>query len=128
MRRGLTCRGAAGRGALQAQGVGVLTEIDVRATFHQKLDIEFPPYVILGACNPPLAYQALQAEPDLGLLVPCNVGIHEVGGGARVAFVDPHALLGVAAHPALAPSAGEVRTRLARVAEQLPQEVADEAR
>ena len=114
--------------ALQAQGFGVLTEIDVQATFKKKLDLAFPPYVILGACNPTLAYQALQAEPDLGLLLPCNVVVQEVAGGARVAFVDPQALLGVAANPALASIAGEVHTRLARVAAQLQQEAGDESR
>ena len=115
------------RGALQAQGFGVLTEIDVQATFHKKLDIEFPQYLILGACNPQLAYRALQAEPDLGLLLPCNVVVQEVAGGARVALVDPQALLGVAANPALAEIAGEVRRRLGRVAEQVQQEVDNES-
>lgn len=114
--------------ALQTQGFGVLTEIDVQATFKKKLDIAFPKYVILGACNPSLAYQALQAEPDLGLLLPCNVVVQEVAGGARVALVDPQALLGVAANPALAPISVEVRTRLARVAAQLQQEAGDESR
>ena len=113
--------------ALQTQGFGVLTEIDVQATFRKKLDLAFPKYVILGACNPSLAYQALQAEPDLGLLLPCNVVVQEVAGGARVALVDPQALLGVAANPDLAPLAIEARTRLARVVEQLQTEAAHES-
>lgn len=112
--------------ALQAQGFGVLTEIDVRATFQKKLNVEVPPYRILGACNPSLAYQALQAEPDVGLLLPCNVVVQAVAEGTRVAFVDPQALLGVTANPALEEIAREVRTRLIRVAEQLQQEASAE--
>lgn len=105
--------------ALRAEGFGVLTEIDVRDTLKQKLDVDFKRYIILGACNPPLAYKALQAEPDLGLLLPCNVVIYEEGEGARVAFVDPQVMLGMAANPALQSIADEVRVRLERVAAQL---------
>lgn len=105
--------------ALRAEGFGVLTEIDVRDTLKKKLDVDFQRYIILGACNPPLAYKALQAEPDLGLLLPCNVVVHEEGEGTRVAFVDPHAMLSVAANPALQPIADEVRAGLERVAGQL---------
>lgn len=105
--------------ALQAEGFGVLTEIDVRDTLKKKLDVEFQKYIILGACNPLLAYQALRAEPDLGLLLPCNVVVHEEGGGTRVGFVDPRAMLGVASNPVLQPIADEVRARLERVASLL---------
>ena len=105
--------------ALKAEGFGVLTEIDVRDTLKKKLDVEFQKYIILGACNPPLAYQALRAEPDLGLLLPCNVVVHEEGDGTRVAFVDPRAMLGVAANPMLQPIADEVTARLERVASLL---------
>jgi uncharacterized protein (DUF302 family) len=108
--------------ALQSEGFGVLTEIDVRSTLKKKLDVDFPKYVILGACNPSLAYRALQVEPDLGLLLPCNVVVHEVEGGARVAFVDPVSILGVAANTALEPIADEVRARLERVARILKSE------
>ncbi|MBF6612493.1 MAG: DUF302 domain-containing protein [Chloroflexi bacterium] len=105
--------------ALKAEGFGVLTEIDVRDTLKKKLDVEFQRYIILGACNPPLAYQALRVEPDLGLLLPCNVVVHEEGEGTRVVFVDPRAMLGVAANPVLQPVADEVTARLERVAAHL---------
>lgn len=105
--------------ALKAEGFGVLTEIDVRDTLKQKLDVDFQKYIILGACNPSLAYQALRAESDLGLLLPCNVVVHEEGEGTRVAFVDPQAMLGVAANPVLQPVADEVKARLERVASLL---------
>jgi uncharacterized protein (DUF302 family) len=105
--------------ALKTEGFGVLTEIDVKETFRKKLDVEFPRYVILGACNPSLAYRALQAEPDLGLLLPCNVIVHEEGGGSRVAFVDPFAMLSVAHNSDLTPVAEEARARLKRAAAHL---------
>jgi uncharacterized protein (DUF302 family) len=86
--------------ALQAQGFGILTTIDVAATLRQKLDVAFEPYVILGACHPQLAYRALQAEHEVGLLMPCNVVVHEHGERCVVSFLDPHIQLGVVAENA----------------------------
>jgi len=102
------------RDALKAQGFGVLTEIDVKATLKEKLDVDFRPYVILGACNPPLAHRALTAELPIGLLLPCNVIVHESDepGRAVVAALDPVAQLGVARRKDLEPLAEEVRSRL----------------
>ena len=101
------------REALQQQGFGVLTEIDVRKTMREKLGIEHAPYLILGACNPRLAHQALEAEREIGLLLPCNVIVYEEGGGSVVAAVDPvKALAAVIQNPALAEVAPQVRGKL----------------
>lgn len=107
--------------ALKEQGFGVLTEIDVKATMKKKLDVDFQKYVILGACNPPLAHRALSAEPAIGLLLPCNVIVYEdeAQGGAVVSLVDPIAMLGFVDNAALAPVAQEARTRLEKVAAAL---------
>ncbi len=106
--------------ALQKEGFGILTEIDVKATLKKKLDVDFKPYIILGACNPNLAYQGLQAEPELGLLLPCNVIVYDNGDGtSTVSIVDPIQMLGVVANPALQPIAEEANSRLRRALENL---------
>ena len=105
--------------ALRAEGFGVLTEIDMRETLHAKLGVEFRRYKILGACNPPLAYRALQSELDVGLMLPCNIVVYEEGDHAVVTAIDPMQTI-AAQHPALLPIAEEVRTKLARVLERLP--------
>jgi uncharacterized protein (DUF302 family) len=102
--------------ALKAEGFGVLTEIDVQATLKKKLDVDFRPYKILGACNPPLAHRALTAAPQVGLLLPCNVTMAQAEDGVDVALVDPLAMLGFVNTPALEPIAEEARAKLARVA------------
>src|SRR6266540_5132315 len=98
--------------ALKDQGFGVLTEIDVQATLKQKLGADFRKYSILGACNPPLAHQALTTELEIGLLLPCNVIVYEDHGGSVVSIVDPIAMLNVTGHPALESVAREARARL----------------
>jgi uncharacterized protein (DUF302 family) len=105
------------RQALAEEGFGVLTEIDVRATFKKKLDADFRPYVILGACNPRLAYQALTAERDIGLLLPCNVVVYAADepGKSVVAVLDPVKALSLTGNDTIQPLASEVRSRLERV-------------
>lgn len=105
--------------ALKAEGFGVLTTIDVQATLKQKLNAEFRRYVILGACNPPLAQRALNTDLDVGLLLPCNVIVYEENGGAVVSIVDPLSMLGVIANPALELVAHETREKLKRVVSTL---------
>ena len=103
--------------ALKAEGFGVLTTIDVQATLKQKLDVDFRRYVILGACNPPLAHRALSTELEIGLLLPCNVIVYEAedGAGSVVSIVDPHVMLGTGINPSLGPVADEAAARLRRV-------------
>jgi len=106
--------------ALKVEGFGVLTEIDVRETLKKKLDVDFRPYKILGACNPPLAYRALSTAPEAGLLLPCNVVVAQVAEGVmEVSLVDPLAMLGVIAYADLKPVADEAAARLDRVAASL---------
>jgi len=101
--------------ALKDQGFGVLTEIDVQATLKQKLGTDFRKYIILGACNPPLAHQALTTELEIGLLLPCNVIVYEDHGANVVSIADPVAMLQLADNPSLEPVANEARARLQRV-------------
>jgi len=103
------------RDALQHEGFGILTEIDVQATLKKKLDVDFRKYVILGACNPPLAYRGFQAELDIGLLLPCNVIVYEEDAThSRVAILDPLVQLGIAGRPDIEPVAREARAKLER--------------
>jgi uncharacterized protein (DUF302 family) len=105
------------RAALADEGFGVLTEIDVAATLKKKLDVDFMPYIILGACNPPLAHRALSSEIDIGLLLPCNVVVRaaEQEGMSVVSIMDPEAALSLAGNDAIAPLAADVKARLQRV-------------
>jgi uncharacterized protein (DUF302 family) len=101
---------------LQKEGFGVLTEIDVQATLKKKLNEDMPPYRILGACNPQLAHRALTAEPQIGLLLPCNVVVREDDAGSvHVEFMDTNAVLELVGKPEITELAGEVRQRLERV-------------
>ena len=109
------------RAALKDKGFGVLTEIDVKQTMKAKLDVDFRPYVILGACNPPLAHRALSADLGIGLLLPCNVVVYDNGDGtSTVEMMDPEAALGlVGDNPAIAEVAGEARARLRQAVDTL---------
>jgi uncharacterized protein (DUF302 family) len=113
------------RAALKVEGFGILTEIDLRQAFREKLGREFRPYVILGACNPPLAYAAIEADPQVGLLLPCNVTVEATGPTAStVRLTDPEVLLGASAaagSPALGEIARDAGARLARVVAALRQ-------
>ena len=101
--------------ALKAEGFGVLTVIDVQATMKARLGFDQPPFVILGACNPPLAHRALQADPSVGALLPCNVVIREDGSETIVEAMDPLAVLGIVQEPAIRSIAEDAKARLERV-------------
>ena len=104
--------------ALELEGFGVLTEIDVKATLKKKLDVDVPPYVILGACNPKLAHEALTKEPAVGLLLPCNVVVAEDGSDTLISAVSPRAMFAILENPGtLGALAGDAETRLRRAIE-----------
>jgi uncharacterized protein (DUF302 family) len=105
--------------ALKAEGFGILTEIDVKTTLKKKIDVDFRPYKILGACNPPLAHRALSTTPDVGMLLPCNVTVSQEEDGVLVSIVDPLAMLGVMVDPGLDDVAKDANERLQRVAQAL---------
>lgn len=105
---------------LQKEGFGVLTEIDVQATLKKKLDVDFRKYRILGACNPPFAHKALQAEPHIGLMLPCNVVVQEAEtGGSIVSAIDPLMSMQAVENEALNDIAGQVKAKLQRVIESV---------
>ena len=106
------------RDELKAEGFGVLCEIDVQATLREKLGAEEEPYLIIGACNPPLAHRALSAEADLGTLLPCNVVVYRRDEETHISAIDAERMLSIVGRDDLAPIAAEVRTRLAAVVER----------
>jgi len=105
---------AATRDALGEEGFGVLTEIDVQATLRDRIGEEMEPYLILGACNPPYAHRALELEPELGVLLPCNVVVYERDGTTHVSAADPAAMLSIVRNPELDPVAEEIRRKVER--------------
>lgn len=106
--------------ALKEEGFGVLTEIDVKATLKEKLNLDVPPYVILGACNPPFAHQALEAEPHVGVLLPCNVTVRQMSEGkVEVAAMNPEGALGVIQNARLQSIGMEVKKKLKKVLENI---------
>jgi uncharacterized protein (DUF302 family) len=106
------------RDELKAEGFGVLCEIDVQATLREKLGVEEEPYLILGACNPRLAHQALNAEPDLGTLLPCNVVVYQRDGRTHISAIDAERMLSIVGNDNLTSVAAEVRAKLAAVVER----------
>ena len=107
------------RAALAAKGFGVLTEIDVQATMKKKLDVDMPGYLILGACNPAMAHQAMSVEPKVGAMLPCNVILREVEGGVEVSAIDPVASMMGIPNDELKRVAGQVRQMLAEVVDSI---------
>lgn len=107
------------RAALIANGFGVLTEIDVRATMKKKLDVEMPAYRILGVCNPKIAYEAIGMEPRVGAMLPCNVILREVESGVEVSAIDPIASMQAIDNPGLHAVAGQVRDLLAKAVAEI---------
>ncbi len=106
------------RAELKEEGFGVLCEIDVQATLREKLGVEQEPYTILGACNPPLAHQALGVEPELGTLLPCNVVVYERNGETHISAIDAERMLSIVDNDELLPVAAKVRAKLAAVVER----------
>ena len=106
------------RDELKADGFGILCEIDVQATMKEKLGVDGEPYLILGACNPPLAHQALQAEPELGVLLPCNVVVYERNGSTHVSAIDAERMLSIVGNDQLTEIAADVTRRLAAIVER----------
>lgn len=108
------------RQALREEGFGVLTEIDVQATLREKVGEEIPPYLILGACNPPYAHRALELEPELGALLPCNVTVYtQQDGTTRVSAIDPVAMLSIVGRIELEPIADEIQERIERALQKI---------
>jgi uncharacterized protein (DUF302 family) len=105
--------------ALRSEGFGVLTEIDVRKTLKEKLNRDFPKYNILGACNPPLAHQVLQAEPEVGVFLPCNVLVYEQGGKTVISTMDPEAIMVMVRNEKVGEVAKQVRQKMEKVLDSL---------